>query len=99
MIILSIAFQILCLSGALFLFFFTLHKVKGLFITGTYALSREVEMGEHCQGSFNSYAWDSKEKVLARYQAMIAPIEARKAFCHDRFQNILAVAKETQEGA
>lgn len=90
---LALAFPVLCLSASLLVLLFCLHKIKALFITNTYSISREVEHGEGASVVFNTYIWDSPEMAFKRYQKLVSAVEMRKEFCHNRFERILAENK------
>lgn len=90
----ALAFPILCLCASLLVLVFVLHKVKALFISNTYTISREVENGEGASVVFNGYIWDNPERAFNRYQKLVAPVEMRKAFCHERFENVLKLSRE-----
>lgn len=95
---LALAFPILCLMSSVLVLLFCLHKVKGLFITNAFTVSREVENGEGASFVFNTYVWDTKESAFKRYQKLVGAVELRKEFCHNRFERLLEESRN-QQGA
>lgn len=83
-------------SVILILLVFLIQKIRGMFVVNSYSLSREVENGEGMSVAITRYSWESDEAFFQKVQKAVAPIEMRKKFCFDRFQEILEEAKAEQ---
>lgn len=80
---------ILCILAA-----FLVAKVKTLFVSSMATISRETDQGEHMQVNANFSIFDTEEKRFKKLQALFALGDARRKFCHERFQEILNKAQE-----
>lgn len=88
------ATMLLLLVNSLLLLW-VLTKVKGLFISGTVMIDREVELqGEKVIFTANIYAYESQDKIFSKINNLGEAAMQRKAFLYERFQDTLAKEQE-----
>ncbi len=72
---------------------FLVNKVKALFVSSVASITRETDQGEHMQISANFSIFDNEEKRTEKLQALFGLGDARRKFCHDRFQSLISDAQ------
>jgi hypothetical protein len=87
----TLAFQA-CLVALAALWCF--HKIKGLLISSTLTISREIEHGENAVFHVNFYVFETQEMRIKKYFKHVGIGEQRKDFCFSRFQQTIREAQE-----
>lgn len=72
------------------LFVWLVTKVKALFMSSSFTIARETELGgENVTIMGSAYIWDSPEKRFERLNALAETVVERKGYCFNRYENIL----------
>lgn len=83
----------LIFASALFVLALAVYKIKTLFTVATLTIQREIEgSGENAVINVNLYAFESEEYRFKKYQKYVRPIEMRKEFTFQRFEEIRQAA-------